>query len=149
MGVVDPKRARCPQQPPVHRDRLFSKGRRPSYPPPAPIVIPSTHPSAPSIVITPCGSQNQEKTCRVPYQNSAFGRALTVPGHAAYNDVHPPMLMGPSLSSPELPLPDDWRWNEGHWEAVLPCLVQQTKRGLFSKMQTTRRRSRRPCIHEH
>lgn len=131
----------------VHRERLFSKGRRLSYPPPTPIIIPSTHPRAPSIMISPCGSQNQEKTCRVPYQNSAFGKMLTVPSHPSYNTIHPPMLIPPSSSS--LPLLEDWRWNDGHWEAVLPCLQQQTKRGLFSKAQSARRRSHRPCTPEH
>ncbi|TEB38696.1 hypothetical protein FA13DRAFT_1724625 [Coprinellus micaceus] len=129
----------------VHKPRVLPKCRQPSAP--IPIVIPSTHPAAPTIIINSCGSQNPEATCRVPLQNSAFGKMLTVPMHSSFNGIHPPMsLCTPTASMPAL---EEWKWGNGHWEVVLPSLEQQARRGMSSKMHATRRRSCRPCSSEN
>ncbi|KDR85621.1 hypothetical protein GALMADRAFT_374479 [Galerina marginata CBS 339.88] len=108
-----------------------------------PEVIESTHTSAPSIVITFSPPQPRETSCRIPYQNQAFGCRLTVPNHPVFNKLHPPMVLGPC----SLPQADDWQWNNGHWEAVLPTLMEQARRGIFSKpFKPTRKKSRVPCV---
>jgi len=100
---------------------------------PKPIVIPSTHPSAPTIIITPSGPQNPD---RVPCQDREFGSKLTVPHHPCFNEVHPPMLPPKDI----LPFLDGWTWKNGHWAVVLPSLPEQARRGLFSRPQMPRKR---------
>ncbi|THV06569.1 hypothetical protein K435DRAFT_960534 [Dendrothele bispora CBS 962.96] len=139
-----------------------------------PIVIPSSHPSAPTIIITPCLSDSEKASSlpeasfasRVPIQDSAFRSRLTVPRHPTFNCIFPPMRMSLSLSffssssssssnSPPIsscdahansmpmifpplpsfhPLVETWRWKDGHWQAVLPGLEEQMKRGIFSRV---------------
>ncbi|KAF8963930.1 hypothetical protein BDZ97DRAFT_1919460 [Flammula alnicola] len=104
-----------------------------------PIVIPSTHPSVPTIVITLSPPQPREMSCRIPYQDQAFGNLLTVPSHPVFNKHHPPMVLDP-CSLPQL---NEWKWENGHWEAVLPSLTEQTKRGMFSRPVMAKKKSSR------
>ncbi|KAG2022772.1 hypothetical protein CC2G_000497 [Coprinopsis cinerea AmutBmut pab1-1] len=108
-----------------------------------PIIIPPLHPSIPYIVINHCGSQtHEEDVCRVPYQNSGFGQYLTVPTHPPFNQVHPPLL--PTHAHTMMPIMEKWVWKNGHWEAVLPSLEEQTLRGLCSRpILNTRRKASR------
>lgn len=152
------------QREPSSKERLERVRRRPSSPVSSercreidfscsgvfqaeiPIVIPSQHPLAPSIMITPCGSQSHERACRVPYQDNAFGNLLTVPSHPSFNEIHPPMALDRPNS---LPMLENWRWKDGHWEGVVPCLEEQRRRCLFSRMYSTKRRSHRPAPADH
>ncbi|KIM47600.1 hypothetical protein M413DRAFT_204502 [Hebeloma cylindrosporum] len=102
-----------------------------------PIVISRTHSSSPTIVITLAPRQAQETSCRIPYQDQAFGNLLTVPSHPAFNKVHPPMIPDPCA----LPQFDGWKWHNGHWEAVLPTLNDQRRQGMYSKAIISRKRS--------
>ncbi|TFK41928.1 hypothetical protein BDQ12DRAFT_732688 [Crucibulum laeve] len=104
-----------------------------------PIVIQSLHQSAPTIVITPCASQAPESSCRVPFQNRAFGNLMTVPAHPTFNNVYPPMI-------PErcrTPTLRKWKWQDGHWQTVLPSIEEQTKKGMFSRAYNGRRKASR------
>ncbi|KAH7922851.1 hypothetical protein BV22DRAFT_1037037 [Leucogyrophana mollusca] len=103
-----------------------------------PIVIRSTHSSAPTIIITPCSSQARETSCWVPYQDASFGMQLTVPTHCALNEVHPPL----AISSGTSPYIDNWEYTDGHWRATIPTPEEQCRKGLYSKVVVTRRR---PC----
>ncbi|TFK26720.1 hypothetical protein FA15DRAFT_587966 [Coprinopsis marcescibilis] len=124
---------------PAEKEALHSpRRRRSSASLGVPILIPSTNPMVPSIIITPCDSQPHESSCRVPYQDSAFGNLLTVPLHVCFNDVHPPLLPQTTL-----PFLENWRWHQGHWEAILPSVREQTRRGLFSRAQVFRRKASR------
>ncbi|PPQ77011.1 hypothetical protein CVT25_014828 [Psilocybe cyanescens] len=107
-----------------------------------PIVIPSTHPSTPSIVITLAPSQPRETSCCIPYQNQAFGSLLPVPSHPVFNKSHPPM----SLDSCILPSLDKWEWRNGRWEVVLPSLEEQNRRGMFSRAISSKRKSCRSPV---
>ncbi|KAF9011044.1 hypothetical protein BDQ17DRAFT_1345356 [Cyathus striatus] len=101
-----------------------------------PIVIPSSHPSAPTIIITPCLAGQRETSCRIPYQNNDFGNMLTVPLHPAFNKVYPPM----APMKDRTPVLSKWIWRSGHWEAVIPSLEEQHQKGLFSRMHAGRRK---------
>jgi len=102
------------------------------------ITIPSRHLSAPTIMISLCPPQAKETSCHIPYQDRAFGTQLTVPSHPVFNKIHPPMLL--ELSSlPPLKF-DSWKWENGHWVAVLPTPMEQTRKGVFSKAMVDRRR---------
>jgi hypothetical protein len=92
-------------------------------------VISSTHSSSPTIVIILAPPQAQETSCRVPYQDQAFGNLLTVPSHPAFNKAHPPMIP----DSCSLPRFDGWKWENGHWKAVLSTLNEQRRRGIIPK----------------
>jgi len=109
--------------------------------PETPVVIPSSHTSLPTIVITPCEDQSRETSALVPIQDSAFSSKLTVPFHPKVNCVFPPMARNlPSIYlMPEL----DWRWRSGHWQAFLPVVEEQTKKGMFSRAISRRKGSRR------
>ncbi|PCH34116.1 hypothetical protein WOLCODRAFT_135512 [Wolfiporia cocos MD-104 SS10] len=98
-----------------------------------PTVIPGSDPSIPTIVITPCPSQPREPTCLIPFQDALFGNRLTVPTHPVLNDAFPPLVAKPS------PLVKSWRYESGHWWAVLPDPEEQTSRGMFSRPFPTRR----------
>ncbi|KAF9486366.1 hypothetical protein BDN70DRAFT_869874 [Pholiota conissans] len=126
--------------------RPLRKRRRSSHPTP-PIVIPSSHPSVPTIVITLSSPQSRQaqSSCRVPYQDHAFGNLLTVPSHPTFNKVHPPL----ALDSSSLPRLDEWEWVDGHWKAVLPSLREQAKKGLFSKPVSLKRRSSRSLCNKN
>ncbi|KAH7915717.1 hypothetical protein BJ138DRAFT_1054227 [Hygrophoropsis aurantiaca] len=102
-----------------------------------PLIIRSSHPSAPTIIITPCSPQARETSCWVPYQDASFGACLTIPSHPALNDIHPP-LARPTGTLPHI---ENWEYAEGHWKAILPTLSDQCSRGLYSKPIVTRRRA--------
>lgn len=99
----------------------------------------SSHSSVPTIIITPCEPREHEISCHVPLQNCEFGGRLTVPRHPVFNQVFPPLSHSPHT----LFANKKWKWHDGHWQATLPCLEEQTKNGLFSRALVTRRRSRR------
>ncbi|KAK7058640.1 hypothetical protein VNI00_002276 [Paramarasmius palmivorus] len=104
-----------------------------------PVIIPSSDPSIPTIIITPCEyhTTSSPSTTHVPIQDSAFNTRLTVPcHHPTYNQVFPPMLLQHPTkkgSLAPLPLVEKWRWRNGHWHAVLPGLEEQARKGLFSR----------------
>ncbi|KIK70500.1 hypothetical protein GYMLUDRAFT_32528 [Collybiopsis luxurians FD-317 M1] len=109
--------------------------------PNTPVVIPSSHTSIPTIIITPCETQPRETSVLVPLQDSAFSSRLTVPRHSRVNHAFPPMASNaPSLYMlPEL----NWRWRNGHWEALLPGLDDQTQKGMFSRAISRKKSSGR------
>ncbi|KAF8079080.1 hypothetical protein FPV67DRAFT_1467424 [Lyophyllum atratum] len=98
----------------------------------------SSQPMIPKIIITPCGPREQDSLCRVPFQNSAFGDQLTVPGHPVFNHTFPPLAPLPCTFSAL----QDWTWRSGHWQATLPSIYEQERRGLFSKALVKRRKTR-------
>uniref|UniRef100_A0A8H8CQC1 Uncharacterized protein n=1 Tax=Psilocybe cubensis TaxID=181762 RepID=A0A8H8CQC1_PSICU len=102
------------------------------------IIIHSTHPSTPSIIITLAPPQRRERSSCIPYQDNAFGNLLPVPSHPVFNKIYPPM----SLESSFLPNIDDWEWRNGRWVAILPSLEEQHRRGLFSKPISSKKK---PC----
>ena len=110
-------------------------------------VNPDTAPNSsglpvPSIIVTPCPLQpsSEREVCRVPLQDSGFGQHLTVPLHPTSNKFHPPQRIIPS-SDPHAVLFDcDWRYVNGHWEAVVPSLSNQRTRGLYSRPVQQRRK---------
>lgn len=108
-----------------------------------PLVINPTHPSAPTIIISPCPSQARETSAWVPYQDAAFGVRLTVPTYAPSNSAFPPLIAPSNLDNHV----DDWKYVNGHWCAVLPTQDEQCRRGLYSKSIVSRRRSmlQPPC----
>jgi len=107
-----------------------------------PLVIPSIHPSIPTIIVTPCSSQPREISCRVPCQDGRFGNRLTVPLHIASNQFFPPQ----QLPLQPLPQMDRWQYLHGHWWAILPNLEDQMKKGMFSRPLVVRKRPcRLPC----
>lgn len=106
------------------------------------VIIPSTHPSTPSIIITLAPPQSREMSSCIPYQNQAFGNLLPVPSHPVFNTIHPPM----SLDSNILPYLDNWQWENGHWETVLPSLEEQHRRGLFSRAISSKRKACRSLV---
>jgi len=106
--------------------------------PETPIIIPSSHASIPTIVVTPCEAQSRETSALVPIQDCAFSSKLTVPCHPKVNSAFPPMARAMYLI-PEL----DWRWRNGHWQAVLPGVEEQAMKGMFSRAM--RRKSSRRC----
>ncbi|KAF8167458.1 hypothetical protein B0H34DRAFT_681926 [Crassisporium funariophilum] len=117
--------------------------RRPTDTAATVIVIPCTHPSTPTITIHLAPTQLQETSCRVPCQDQAFGKLLTVPTYPVFNQAHPPML---PRNCP-LPSLNSWKWENGHWQAVLPTLREQSQKGLFSRVVTSKRRaSRTPSV---
>jgi hypothetical protein len=107
-------------------------------------VITNKYPSIPTIIITPCPTLPRDRSCLVPYQDVSFGNRLAVPMHPVVNDVFPPLL---PKSAPHI---ERWRFKDGHWWAVLPSLEEQTKRGLFSRPITRRKRiCQDSWIHPH
>lgn len=108
-----------------------------------PLVIKPTHPSAPTIIVSPCLSQARETSSWVPYQDAAFGARLTVPTYAPSNSAFPPLVAPSNLDNHA----DDWMYADGHWCAVLPTHDEQCRRGLYSRSMVSRRRSRLrpPC----
>ncbi|KAG2367723.1 hypothetical protein BDR07DRAFT_228407 [Suillus spraguei] len=107
------------------------------------LVIKPTHPSAPTIIVSPCPSQARETSSWVPYQDAAFGARLTVPTYTLSNGAFPPLVAPFNLDNHA----DDWKYVNGHWCAVLPTQDEQCRRGLYSKSIVFRRRSvlRPPC----
>ncbi|KAI0081143.1 hypothetical protein K474DRAFT_1636360 [Panus rudis PR-1116 ss-1] len=98
------------------------------------LIIPSSDPSIPTIVITPCPRQERDTSCLVPFQDASFGNRLAVPMHPVVNDVFPPLLAKPS------PCVERWRFIDGHWWAVLPSLEEQIQKGMYSRPMQFRRR---------
>ncbi|KAF8910034.1 hypothetical protein CPB84DRAFT_1764424 [Gymnopilus junonius] len=124
---------------PMHfpsRSRPPKKRRKASHPILSPLVIPSPHPSVPSIIITLSPPQSRETSCLVPYQDYAFGHRLAVPCHPVFNKIHPPMIR-----DSHTPLHrNGCKWQHGHWIAILPSLAEQAKKGVFSRAMPSRRR---------
>ncbi|KAH9949365.1 hypothetical protein B0H21DRAFT_728622 [Amylocystis lapponica] len=104
------------------------------------LVIPPSHPSIPTIIITLCPSQSRNPACLVPYQDASFGNRLAVPTHPALNATFPPLV------APQVPVVEHWRYESGHWRALLPDVDEQTTRGMFSRPLSTRRRRARACV---
>jgi hypothetical protein len=122
--------------PPPRRKRRRSQG-----PLDYPLMVPSPHSSVPTILITPCPTLPQY-TSRVPLQDASHGNKLTVPGHPHFNSSFPPLL---SNSRPvHTPFVTRWKWDEGHWWAVVPDLETQVHKGWFSRPLGARR-AVRPC----
>ncbi|KAK0199061.1 hypothetical protein F5146DRAFT_1021977 [Armillaria mellea] len=96
----------------------------------------------PEIVLTLCPSQPRDISCCVPIQDSAYNQRLTVPTHTTVNSVFPPMR----ARSPPVKSVKDWIWRDGHWQAILPDLDEQARRGIFSRPSSNgRRRVTRCC----
>ena len=92
-----------------------------------PFTIRSSNPEIPTIVITPCPTQERDRSCWVPYQDASFGNRLSVPMHPAVNNVFPPLVAKPA------PFVEHWRFIDGHWRALLPSLEEQMQKGMFSR----------------
>ncbi|GJE86264.1 hypothetical protein PsYK624_023440 [Phanerochaete sordida] len=100
-----------------------------------PLVIKNDNADIPTIIITPCPTLPRDKSCLVPFQDVSFGNRLAVPMHPVVNEAFPPLLPQP------VPYVERWRFQDGHWWAVLPTLEEQLKRGMFSRPITRRRRT--------
>lgn len=87
----------------------------------------------PQIVITPCPTEPRDPSCLVPFQDSLFNTRLTVPNHPTVNSVFPPLLPDVPVSQRPLRAVEMWRYERGHWLAVLPSVEEQARRGLFSR----------------
>ncbi|KAJ7103102.1 hypothetical protein B0H15DRAFT_810959 [Mycena belliarum] len=92
------------------------------------LIIPSSHPSIPTIVITPCPRQPREASYHVPYQDSAFRNQLTVPCLPSFNQSFPPMTPPPRRVS--MRGIKHWMWKNGHWQAALRASDQPRPRIL-------------------
>ncbi|OAX42669.1 hypothetical protein K503DRAFT_796964 [Rhizopogon vinicolor AM-OR11-026] len=103
-----------------------------------PLIIKPTHPSAPTIIVSPCPPQPRETSCWVPYQDASFGTRLTVPTYTPLNGAFPP-LVAPLNTDNRV---DNWKYLNGHWSAVLPTQDEQCRRGLYSR--SVRRSRLRP-----
>ncbi|KAF9556428.1 hypothetical protein CPC08DRAFT_765273 [Agrocybe pediades] len=99
------------------------------------LLFSSSNTSLPSIIVTPAPPQFREISCHVPYQDAAFGNLLTVPCHPAFNGFHPPMVP----VEEKLPYLSRWKWEDGHWKAVVPTLAEQARNGLYSRSKATSR----------
>lgn len=106
-----------------------------------PLLIPATHPSVPSILITPCAPSPRPFFSCVPLQDASYGNQLVVPGYPHLNSCFAPLIMKPGHT----PLVEKWQWKEGHWWAVVPDLEVQGRKGWFSRPIRARRRAARPC----
>lgn len=109
----------------------------------APLIITGSDPTIPTIVITPCPSQPREANCLVPFQDALFGNRLTVPTHPALNDVFPPLIARP------FPVVQHWRYEDGHWWAVLPDPEEQMTKGMFSRPLPARKQKGCLAPHRH
>ncbi|KIP11725.1 hypothetical protein PHLGIDRAFT_17893 [Phlebiopsis gigantea 11061_1 CR5-6] len=98
------------------------------------LVIKNDNPTIPTIIVTPCPTLPRDRSCLVPYQDVSFGNRLAVPMHPVVNDTFPPLLPKP------VPYVDRWRFQDGHWWAVLPTPEEQMLRGMFSRPVPRRRR---------
>lgn len=110
-----------------------------------PLLIPSTHPLTPTIIITPCPNQSFEtsSSSHVPYQDSEFRNKLTVPCHPRFNEVFPPLALPPYIHA--LPTLQNWKWLNGHWHVMVPGLNEQAQKGMFSRAVISRKRRRNIC----
>jgi len=131
-GYPSPEVATYPHS---HRKR-----RRSCDSPDHPVLIPSTHPSTPSIVITPCVTLQCPSSSWVPLQDASYGNKLAVPGYAHMNSCFAPLILKPG----HVPLVECWKWKEGHWWAIIPDLEEQGRKGWFSRPLSARRRVVRP-----
>lgn len=122
--------ALCADCPPIFRKRRKTDPELDGV-----LVIPGSHPSIPTIVVTPCQDTPHDRSCLVPYQDASFGNRLAVPTHPVVNGVHPPLQLRP------LPYVDHWCFKDGHWWAVLPTLEEQMKRNMFSRPIPRRKRA--------
>lgn len=119
----------------------YRKRRQSFNPPDHPVLIPSTHPSIPSILITPCAPSQCPSEARVPLQDASYGNKLAVPGYPHLNSCSAPLILKPAHE----PLVERWKWREGHWWAIVPDLEVQRRKGWFSRPISARRRAARPC----
>ncbi|KAG1754803.1 uncharacterized protein EDB91DRAFT_1095650 [Suillus paluster] len=104
------------------------------------LVIKPTHPSAPTIIISPCLFHPRETSSWVPYQDASFGARLTVPTYVPLNSAFPP-LVAPSILDKHV---CDWNYVNGHWCAIIPTQDEQCRRGVYSRSVVSRRRP--PCL---
>ncbi|KAL1703770.1 hypothetical protein EV121DRAFT_291963 [Schizophyllum commune] len=104
------------------------------------ILLPSPRPCVPSIILTPAPPSPIPTASRTPWQDAAFGSRLSVPGHNAFNAVHPPLLARPLPGRPDA---WEWREREGRWVALLPGLDAQAARGLYSRPVSVKRKAAR------
>jgi len=107
-----------------------------------PILFPSKHSSAPSILITPCATPSRPCSSRVPLQDASYGNKLVVPGYPHLNSWFAPLVLKPGYAPL---LVERWKWREGHWWAIVPDLEVQGRKGWFSRPISARRRAARPC----
>ncbi|KAF5312132.1 hypothetical protein D9619_002729 [Psilocybe cf. subviscida] len=104
------------------------------------IVISSSNPSVPTIIITLSPSQPREMSCRLPLQDSAFGELLVVPGHPTFNTLHTP----PTTNSRSHSVICNWKWEAGRWHAILPPIQEQERRHIFSRPLVMKKKNRKP-----
>lgn len=129
----------CGSNKPLSRDILRYRQMGPLSSSDHPLIVPSTHSSIPTIIITPPHlPESNETFCRVPFQDSSFGNRLTLPAHPAFNEAFPPLIPTPY---PLAPIAQNWTWVDGHWQAVLPTLEEQARKGMFSKALMVKRKS--------
>ncbi|KZP28959.1 hypothetical protein FIBSPDRAFT_238032 [Athelia psychrophila] len=126
-----------------HGNTPHKKRRRATKQLDHPLLIPSTHPSAPSILITPCPTARASSSW-VPLQDAAFGSVLCVPSYPAFNAPlsYPPFK--PDNLCSRSPMIEKWKWRDGHWRAVLPDVETQVRRGWFARPVSMKRKSTRP-----
>jgi len=105
------------------------------------VIIPSPHSSVPTILITPCPTLPRYISS-VPLQDASYGNKLTVPGHSHFNSFFPPL--NPTSRPVHTPFVTRWKWEKGHWKAVVPDLETQMWKGWFSRPLSARR-AVRPC----
>ncbi|KAJ7086587.1 hypothetical protein C8R43DRAFT_1115326 [Mycena crocata] len=106
---------------------------------PDPMIIPSLHPSVPTIVITPCPWQPRGVSSQIPYQDSAFRNQLTVPSLSSFNQSFPPMMAPRRVSGRGI---SHWIWKNGHWHAILngleprPRILKPRKRSRCNPIKS-------------
>ncbi|KLO20771.1 hypothetical protein SCHPADRAFT_898023 [Schizopora paradoxa] len=108
----------------------------PSHEPPA-----SHKFNIPKIIITPAPPHPHEVSSLVPIQNAAFGSRLTVPSHISFNTAFPPMARPAVTSMPNAAV-HRWTFENGHWCADVPKILDQERLGLFSRPVGLRRRAK-------
>ena len=91
------------------------------------------------IVITLSPPAPRALLARVPCQDAAFGARLTVPTHPVFNGARAGLH---DADRTALARVVDWRLCGGRWEAIVPCLREQERRGLFSRPVSAKKRRR-------
>jgi len=95
----------------------------------------------PKIIITPAPPYTHDVASLVPIQNSAFGSRLTIPSHISFNAAFPPMAHPGATTIPYSAI-HRWAFENGHWCAVVPKILEQERLGLFSRPLGLRRRAK-------
>ncbi|KAJ3721931.1 hypothetical protein C8R42DRAFT_776279 [Lentinula raphanica] len=133
IGPKNENVARYHERPPYRQHDPLSKHHQKS-----PIVLlPGSHISIPTIIITFSEPQTRETSVLIPIQDCAFGSRLTVPYHTRLNHTFPPM----ANPAPPIHFLSDikWDWRDGHWQAILPGVDEQMLKRMFSKPISHRR----------